>query len=480
MDLVFTDIRMAEVSGLELSKYIYENCPDTKVVIISGYKDFEYAKKAIEYNVKHYLLKPTRFDEINRIVSEIRESLDSESKRQQAIQEKMKKYQEMLPLLQEQFFVDLIAGALTDISEIERKIKLLELDLDIGSTVCSIIEVRLADYSSFVEDKWKYGKERLGTVIRNFIKYENDKINYYPIFSHFDHIKVLAVSSAYDDANEFAAEIEQHLFEVSSSIEKILGLHIVSEITHSFGSIFELVNNIDNMYRDTEKQGYDGMEAGAENAANIEKCKLIISNITAGNPEEACNIAVGMINKISNLAIEKIHEQIINMFTLIYCKLSDAGIQVPNIKESGYSYYEVVKVKDVEEIKKWCKDLITRITQLVSRSGKSGAEIVIEKAKDYIGNNFDKDISLEDVAEHIFLSPVYFSRFFKQQTGENFTDYLIKVRMNYAIKLLTKSNLKVYEISDRVGYKNSKYFTRLFKKYTGYTPKEYQKHFNGE
>ena len=99
---------------------------------------------------------------------------------------------------------------------------------------------------------------------------------------------------------------------------------------------------------------------------------------------------------------------------------------------------------------------------------------VISNAKEYINNCFNKEICLDDVAKFVCLSSAYFSRLFKQETGENFIDYLVKVRMENGKKLLQSTNFKTYEISQQVGYKKSKYFSKLFKNYTGYTPTEYR------
>lgn len=99
---------------------------------------------------------------------------------------------------------------------------------------------------------------------------------------------------------------------------------------------------------------------------------------------------------------------------------------------------------------------------------------VIQKAREYIGNNLDKGISLDDVSDYVFLSPVYLSRMFKQKTGENFIDYLIKVRMEKAMEILEDRKYKVFEVSKMVGYNSTKYFFKAFKQYTGYTPTEYR------
>ncbi len=103
---------------------------------------------------------------------------------------------------------------------------------------------------------------------------------------------------------------------------------------------------------------------------------------------------------------------------------------------------------------------------------------VIGNAKEYINNCYNKEIGLDDVADFVQLSPAYFSRLFKQETGENFIDYLIKVRMEHGKRLLETTTHKTYEISQMVGYKKSKYFSKLFKKYSGYTATEYRSYVN--
>jgi YesN/AraC family two-component response regulator len=114
-----------------------------------------------------------------------------------------------------------------------------------------------------------------------------------------------------------------------------------------------------------------------------------------------------------------------------------------------------------------------RISAPVTVTTASQYDLIIEKSKIYMQRRFAEELSLNEVAEHVFLNPVYFSRFFKQRTGKNFIDYLTQLRMAKAIELLRTGKFKIYEISAQVGYKDTKYFTHVFKESTGYSPKEY-------
>ena len=118
-------------------------------------------------------------------------------------------------------------------------------------------------------------------------------------------------------------------------------------------------------------------------------------------------------------------------------------------------------------------DILNYLENEECEAAPQSEDRIIKSSFDYIESNYYKDISLDDVAGYVFLNSVYFSRYFKQHTGENFTDYLVKVRMEKAIALLKQNKYKIYEVGEKVGYKNSKYFQKLFKEYTGYTPKTY-------
>ena len=101
------------------------------------------------------------------------------------------------------------------------------------------------------------------------------------------------------------------------------------------------------------------------------------------------------------------------------------------------------------------------------------AEVIVRKAEAFMADQFRRDLSLEEVANHVYLSPVYFSRFFKEKTGTNFIDRLTELRMKAAVELLDQHRYQIQEVGERVGYRNAKYFTRVFKQVLGVTPTEY-------
>jgi two-component system response regulator YesN len=284
---------MTHVSGIELAKYIFENKPSVKVILLSGYREFEYARSAILYGVKNYILKPTDFVEFKDVLLQMKNELD---------QSRAKK----VPVL----FMD--------------KIKTL--------------------YSNLLSNKREDAKDTLLSV--------------------------------FEDVKDYS----------------------IADMRQYFYDLYEIIFDKLNLYR---------------------KIQL--------NP---------------------------NKF---------------NVKQ-------LLEQEKVEELKEAALDILDRIFNVLLAEGDTPNDILFQDIKTYIQEHLHEDISLQEVADKMFFSTVYFSRFFKKQTGETFSNYLLKVRMELAVRLLQK-NKKVTEISEACGYHDPSYFIRMFKEYYKYSPKDYARRF---
>jgi two-component system response regulator YesN len=463
VDAVLTDIQMARVSGIELAKWISENRPIIKVVIISGYKEFEYAQKAIEYNVQHYILKPTKLDEVNEVFTRIKENLEKEKSYEKSISDEQEKFKELLPILKEQFFCDLYMGILGNKSDIEKKLKIIDLNVKPGQNPCCIINVDVKNYENYLAEKWHYGKEEFGLAIRNFILEQSSDIQYYYIFGAYDRMKIIALSLKDISADSLQIIVNFHLNEIVDSIKKVFDLDVEMSVEKNFDNLFEVAT-----YRVSSAKN----DEIRNQKALLEQYKLFISNISIGNYEQTINIFDQLIDEVSLMPISLVQEKVKLIFTNISDEFNKIGIDIYKLTGADFDISIIFTMQNIDVIKNWGYGILQKMVNHFSTDIQLSSDIIINKAKEYIDNHYSSDISLDDVANYVFLTPVYFSRFFKNKTNESFTDYLIKVRMKQAIKLLMQ-NTKIYEVSELVGYKSSKYFIRLFKKYTGYTPKEY-------
>ena len=149
-----------------------------------------------------------------------------------------------------------------------------------------------------------------------------------------------------------------------------------------------------------------------------------------------------------------------------------AGTMRYNISDRRGYIRELQACPNMESLREWFLDKTREICTKMENSKEKEAVSVIDRAKEYIEENFRKDISLDDVSREVDISPYYFSKLFKQETGKNFIEHLTEIRLKNARELLQNSQLSIKEICAESGYSDPNYFSRIFKKYEGVTPSE--------
>lgn len=475
VDVVLTDILMAEVSGLELAEYIYKNKLNVNVIILSGYKEFEYAKKAIEFNVDKYLLKPTDIDEIACVFTEIKEKLSKENEIRLEQRKIKEHYEKILPMIEEQFFTDLLMGGLRSETQIKKRIASIGLNIDPNTNPCIIAKIDIISDDEF-QGKWVHGKERLHLAIKNFFRFSKEGIRYFSVF-YDNRLRVIAVASHITDIKTVFNDVNNHLEEVLETMKKCLGVYFKINIQHQFNSLTEISKHREPVkihYNSNVEEDNYHFEPEVYKQL-LQKHKLFVSVISEGNYETLMNLSDNYIDEIESLPIRFIHRLIGDLFTILFNKLSEIGLKFEGVAYKKTDYTSISRYESIEDIRTMVKEVFTSLLDYAAQEKQKTTDTAVNLALKYIGKNYNKDISLEDVSNEVFLNSVYFSRLFKQQIGENFIDYLTKMRMEKAIELIGMKKYKTYEISDMVGYSSSKYFSRVFKLYTGYVPKDYIK-----
>ncbi len=480
VDVLLTDIRMAEVSGIELAEFVYREFPRINVVIVSGYKEFEYAKRAMEFNVRHYLLKPTKVVEIRKVLAIIKEELDRKQQEEKDIRDERDRYYELVAFLREQFFMDLVMGALRVPAELERRLEVIDHEIDPGKNPCCIIHAAIKDYDKYLEQSWEYGRTGLDMALKNFFHQYNSKVSFNVVPSTGCELKLVAIVMQTGGQEDLKSAINEHMCHIKHSAEEILGIEIEFSIENSFKNLFELSNYNQPFTGNYEVPAYEAEIESRGLSGNtkilVDKLKMIVSNICEGNIGHVDSLLDSLMESLKNTPFKQTQSLMIDLFELLIDNLAALGI-----KTSMVDYRSILFMEGTEEIKSYCeKTLLDIAKQINDRERNSSISQLVEKAKEYILCNYQKDLSLENVADKVFLNPVYLSRMFKQVTGENFTDYLTDVRMQKAIELMAKRMYKMHEIGEKVGYNSNRYFMMVFKKYTGYTPKEYCRKVLGE
>ncbi|OGO80935.1 MAG: hypothetical protein A2Y21_06300 [Clostridiales bacterium GWC2_40_7] len=412
----------------------------------------------------------------------IKQQLDrTYTERQKEIQ-KQEQYEELQSVLKEKFFMDLVLGALRNKDEINNRIKALDLKINLQNSRCCIVNAIMEDFEIFLSDKWEYGREGLYNAIRNFVSTVEAEISFYPFRNSKDSIQFLTFSHKFNDRERFSQDLKKCLETVRMGIKDFFCLQIRFETGKQFNSIFELSTDTSLLSSFVPGQGSEThTNAGMVELSNLaEHTKLLFTHILTCNYQLSKSLFDHFIEEYKQLDIKDIGVFITHLFALLYNKFLSCGIKSDMLEIDASFYNEIQNLGNMCEAKEWGGNKLKKVIDEVVKQGNVSEWNVITRVKHYVRANYNSDITLENIADHVYLNPVYLSRFFKEQTGENYIDYLVRIRMEKAVELMQDFRLKIHEISRMVGYESVKYFYIVFKRYAGQTPTEYRKKTYGE
>jgi len=483
IDLLLTDICMPFCDGMELTKFAYENYRETKTIIISGYDEFEYAKKAVKYQVAEYILKPITARELSETLQKIKETLDEEKIKQQSMKKIRGAYVRNLPLLRGRFLNSLLAGNVQT-EELEEKM------VDYGMELCG--------------ERFMTAMV-LGDDLRFFLAQSKDikpELAYFAIYNIAEEImRTNQCGTAFQDVNEKTilifcgrAGLEKKALQICEEIQESLLKYLRIESTIAVGQAVKSLVDISKSFSET-KQAMEykfllggkqviyaanlrgqGKQIQLESNKHIEK---VILAIKRDNEAEITQTVKGLMQSIKEAYVSKNRSifYVQNAVLAIMNELDTMLAGEPQIFGRGREFlgeiYEKEHLNEIEE------ELIIFCNEM-KESTKSQKESYCKKqavqALDYIEKNYgNTSLSLQSVCTHLAMSTSYFSSVFKSYTGETFIEALTKKRMETAKMLIENTSKKTYEIADEVGYSDPHYFSSAFKKFTGMTPTEYAK-----
>ena len=494
-DILITDIRMPFMDGLELSRMVKAELPDIKIVILSGYDDFEYAKQAIKIGVAEYLLKPVSSAVLLEHLSEIAEKVRNE---REDLALKKVYYQEMQEneeLIKMKFLGELISGKLS-LADAMEKGKRFHMNL-------SGPFYRIILFKFIQEDRVKAGQSedlaRAYAAVGNYVDGLKDAFR----FQRGVEGWAFLLTSVEEDMEAQTERFIEGLKEVIAPFEALTWFGGIGseaarlrELRYSFreadkafaGRFVQEPNQIISV----EQLNYEQLdnEFDANIFGEINQFDQIITRfLSSGSLEEVESFVGALFTEISedhfrSLMIRQYIIMNIYATVLTFCKKlrKDAGAegesygQWEGIRENEKILkLAVTTAESVDDIKDYIGTLLDHAIELRNTvSGRRYSEI-IQTAKARIEQDYmSEDISLNSVAAEVCMSPSYFSSVFSKEMGKTFIEYLTEVRMEKAKQYLACSSMKTSEISYEVGYKDPHYFSYIFKKTQGCTPKEYR------
>lgn len=468
-DIIITDIKMPGMDGIKMAEKIREYLPDCKFIIITGYDEFQYAKAAIKINALDFILKPIDENEFLEAVSKA--SLEA------------LRIREEKNLAREKILLDIMRGKITNIDIIEEILYASKIKL--RKTI--VVNIENDNYHNILEE----GREDLiytqNRLIKNII-YENINEDCYVVECHQDRIAIII-----DTEN---IKHKEEIINLLSFIQK--EIKEKCKISVSMGlSTIGLIQNMNRLYSESKEALYDKLYKGRgsinfykseiDNMAEsktlnllIEKCKKeIILSINAKdkrNVEKQIKQIYYEIFKKLKVKPKQIKEFSIEVMLSALKLLKEYNIVVTNIASGEFdAYKQISKLNTLDEIYELVNNLTISCLDELKEFSIEAQDSGIEKALEYIKQHYYEDISLGDVAKKAYLSESYLSRKIKKILGIGFSEYITKLRIEKAKEYFRDPNIKVTEVAAKLGYPDYRYFSHIFKKYTGYTPSEFSK-----
>lgn len=485
VDIVVSDIGMPGINGLEMANMIRSEWPFSKIIFVSGHDEFEYAQRAIELGVIGYIVKPVDYAEIKELVRQAIKEVEKDLEKARLLETAERQLKELHPVIQERYLNSWIVLGNTNPRIETEKLKLCKFNLYIDKPAFLII-IRLDETENTCNIS---GDDALEVEINNIcreILLKNKKGIFFKDLN--DNQVILFQTEDERTLKDGLRYVEGMAESLQYSVKKSLGCTIsifwgnimpLDRLSESYREMFERIHR-----RITCSPGVImGPESAGEFFINddvktLYESPAILTLIEALQEEQVIDRLQIVFNQIESNPTAS-HESLLEVYNLVSGALIQAsknkGVEISKWSGSYEKYfYSFEQINFVNELKHWCVNVVKKYTEYMAKQERGQTHNLIEQAKTIIKDNLNRELTLTDIASHLYIHPNYLSRLFKEKEGVGMSEYIIKLRVEKAKEYLEQPGMKVYEASERVGYESVAFFNRIFKRETGMSPKEYQ------
>lgn len=480
VDVVMTDIKMPFMDGLTLCAHVKKNYKNTKVVVYTGFDDFEFAREAVHLDVEEYLLKPIRAKDLEAVFRKIKENLDKEFDERRNLETLHDYYQKSLPMMQEQLLVGMLEGKFEEI-QVEALIESYGMDF---SAPYYCVSVFGEDYPK--EKRDVQTSQMLMLSLMNLAKEYLEKYLRCNILMLFGRIIVIARLQDEESMSQFVYHVNQ----VCKMGSRMLNLKLDAGIGQAYAQKSQISTSYEEAkiafnYRVLgEESGHaiyiNDVEPKVQEAGNQEFAGIsnIIHAVRFGTEEEVNASVDKFIGELyeNKPSAQQYQLVLMEMITEMLKLLRSYQIEASEVFGINFFPYRVMEnLPSLEEYSAWLKTSNLQIWDQIGKLRTHSTNVLTEKAKLYIEENYaQSDLSVEELCKYLNISATYLSVLFKKEIGMSFVSYLTKVRLEHAVELLNNTEDKSYMIAEKVGYTEPNYFSYVFKKQYGVSPSKYR------
>ena len=474
-DVVMTDIKMPYMDGMELARNLKLLYPNVRILFFSGFDEFEYAKEAIRLEAEEYILKPVDAEELRRIFTKIRESLDREMDEKRNVQKLRDYYNESLPLLQENFYSSLVEGNIPE-SDIARYLGDYQIELEgplYAVVVIHTSTTQLPDGISAVlltEAVRRLADERMDSKFR--------------LFTHEGNIVTIVSLLSPEDITKITDEAESFCRLANRVCQAVVTIGIgkvcrnLSEISESYSGAREAVS-YRALYGAGRAINIVEIEPGQERSADNTQKKLhaVFKAVKMSTPEAVRKEAQAYVDALSagGVSLSAHRFMVMELVSSLFRFAVSNEIETESILGEDERLFRNVTNMDSPQLRDWLTSVCVRMQESLLDHRTQGAQTFVTKAMDYVRDNYgDQELTIDKICGILGVSAAYFSTTFKKETGKTFINYLTDYRMEQAVQRLIEKDDKTYVIASQVGYADPAYFSYVFKKKFGVSPSKYR------
>ncbi|WP_246277410.1 response regulator transcription factor [Neobacillus endophyticus] len=477
IDVVITDMRMPIMDGIELAKRCHQSFPNVKVIVLSGYSDFEYVRGSLKEGVKDYLLKPVAPDELIEVLRKIRIEVEEEKRNQMEIGRMRRLVHTQLQEVQEQYLLYLVKEEWLDLKAVAERLRQLRLE-EIANENVEIqfvtVEIRESNEdSNRVKDLW----QPFQILSKEIAKDHGGTYSFYdPSYSNMIHFLHLLDEEKRNRTSSLVNKIQQNV-KTFLDLETVIGIGNVVKAIPEFktGYISSLLawsqsqlgpqsQIIDGTKAKEEiMEVSPGFERGLTNA---------IENVNFEAFKENIHAVLGGSENLSILSFSFAANIVLFLLTSLAQKYD---LETKDIQKMMWNCQQSIgKLNSQSKVLEQLVQLAQLIIEKVRMARFSNGKLIVDSVRNYLDKHYGNEISLTFLSELFHINSAYLSETFKQQIGQNLSDYLVNIRMEKARNFLKDKQLKIIDVSNLVGFANSGYFSTVFKKHFGKTPVEYR------
>lgn len=478
-DIAFMDIQMPGINGIEAIREIQKSSPSVVFFVLTAYDRFDYAKEAINLGVMEYVNKPFNTHLITRLMEKAIKTIDSRRKKRSddlMIKEKM---ETVTPIIENCLIYSMMFQEYFT-EDIENYKQLLDINTDCGCMLALVMKDAPDDrqishaVSTNVCIQKNYTKIRelakellscyVGSVLSNKI----------PLFLPMAHTKPDYEQriEIIDTCRELARRLKSQ-----TGISFRIGIGSIQKLSQSMVSYEEALKALMNSTGSVAHADDLPIQCRYDEEYPIELEKELFDSLKSGRREECEQLAGRFFDWMTDCYGESNMSVRLKTIEFVLWAEHEAylgGGMTYHFRDRENYLSIIMEAEKNSDLKGWFVSKFKEAcTNMLTRREEHENQLVV-RAQAYIQNHFQKDLSLDEVSKQLDLSPYYFSKLFKEETGSNFVEYVTRLRIGRAKELLEKEGMSMKEICASVGYSDPNYFSRIFKKHMGVTPTEYR------